>query len=264
MSKYLLIIRNTFEEYFIYRLNFVFWRVRNVLGLLTGYFFIQAVFGQGGVVSGYDLKKILTYIFSASVLRAIVFSTKTADLAGIIQSGDLTNFLIKPISTLKIWLAKDLADKILNVGCSVLELGLIIYFVKPPFLVQRNPVYLVLTAFSIAMAVLLYFLISFLLSLIGFWSREVWAPRFIFNILVTFFSGGLIPLDVLPQGIYFFLRLTPFPCLLFNPMMIYLGKVNWQIGIGIILVSLFWVAGFYFIVHHVWQKGLLVYESEGR
>ena len=264
MFKYLLIIRNTFQEYFIYRVNFVMWRLRNVLGLLTGYFLIKAIFSQGKVIYGYDTEKILTYIFSVSILRAIVFSSRTIDLAGVIQSGDLTNILIKPVSILKFWFSKDLADKILNIGFSLIAIGLIVSLVKPLFFIQLNPVYIILFIFSVGLALLLYFLINFLLSLIGFWTPEVWAPRFLFSILINFFAGGLIPLDVFPEAVCFLFQLTPFPYLLFNPVTIYLGKVHWLTGAGMIFINLVWIGVFYLAVQYIWQKGLLVYQAEGR
>ena len=264
MRKYLFVIRNTFQEYFIYRVSFVMWRFRSVLGLLTGYFLIKAIFSQGKIIYGYDLERILTYIFSVSVLRAIIFSSRTIDLAGAIQSGDLTNILIKPISAIKFWFSRDLADKILNIVFSLLELILIVYLMKPPFFIQLNPFYLLLFVFSITLAVLLYFLINYLLALIGFWTPEVWAPHFIFNILLNFFAGGLIPLDVLPKKVNIFFQLTPFPYLLFNPISIYLGKVHWSIGVSMIVVCSVWIGIFYLIIKRVWQKGLLIYQAEGR
>ena len=264
MAKYLLIIRNTFEEYFIYRVNFLLWRLRNVLGFLTGYFLIKAIFTQGKVIYGYDLEKILTYLFSVSILRAVVFSSRTVDLAGVIQSGNLTNILIKPISPLLVWFSRDLADKILNIFFSLLELGLIIYLVKPPLFVQSNPFYLFLFLFLVGLALVLYFLINFLLSLVGFWTPEVWAPRFLFNILLNFFSGGIVPLDVLPKTVRLLFQLTPFPYLLFNPIAVYLGKVPLLVAAGMVLIGLFWMGVFYSLVQFFWQKGLLVYESEGR
>lgn len=264
MIKYLRVIHNTLQEYFIYRINFVFWRLRNVLGLLTGYFFIKAIFSQGKVLYGYDLERILTYIFFASVLRAIVFSSRTADLAGIIQVGDLSNLLLKPISVLKYYFFRDLADKILNIGFSLLELGMIIYFLKPPFLIQGNPLYLIFFTLLAGLALLLYFLISYLLSLVGFWTPEVWAPRFIFTILLDFFSGGIFPLDVFPKGVQLIFQVTPFPYLLFNPMIVYLGKASLLTSLGMIFISLIWIGFFYFLVQRVWQKGLLIYQGEGR
>ena len=264
MGKYLLIIRNTLEEYFIYRVNFLLWRLRNILGFLTGYFLIKAIFTQGRVVYGYDLEKILTYLFSVSILRAIVFSSRTPDLAGVIQSGNLTNILIKPISVLKVWFVRDLADKSLNILFSLLELGFVIYLVKPPLFFQSNLPYLVLFVLLTVLALILYFFINFLLSLVGFWTPEIWAPRFLFNILVSFLSGGLVPLDALPKGVYILLQLTPFPYLLFNPIKVYLGQVDWLMGMGMVFIGLIWVGIFYLLVQFIWYKGLLVYQAEGR
>lgn len=264
MKKHFQVIKNTLEEYFVYRLNFLMWRVRNILGLLTGYFLIKAIFTEGRVIYGYDLEKILTYIFTVSILRAIIFSSRTVDLAGVINSGALTNYLIKPISTLKVWFSRDIADKVLNIVFCLIEVGLIVYLLKPPVFFQTNLVYIFAFLASALLAIILYFFINFLIGLIGFWTPEVWAPRFIFTILFDFFSGGVIPLDVLPAPVYRLFQLTPFPYLLFNPINIWLGRTS-LLGIFTSLtITIFWVAIFYFTVQFVWQKGLRIYSAEGR
>lgn len=264
MRKYFQVMKNTFEEYLVYRVNFLMWRVRNILGLLTGYFLIKAIFTEGRVIYGYDLEKILTYIFTVSILRAIIFASRTVDLAGVINSGDLTNYLTKPISTLKVWFTRDIADKALNIGFCLTEVGLIIYFLKPPFFIQTNPVKILAFIASAFLAILLYFLINFLIGLIGFWTPEVWAPRFIFTILLDFFSGGVIPLDVLPSPVYKLFQLTPFPYLLFNPINIWLGRASLLGAFASLAIVVFWIGIFYLIVQLVWQKGLRIYSAEGR
>jgi len=264
MPKYLQLIKNTFQEYFVYRVNFLMWRVRNILGLLTGYFLIKAIFTEGRVIYGYDIERILTYIFTVSILRAIIFSSRTVDLAGVINSGDLTNYLIKPISTLKVWFTRDIADKALNIGFCLFEVGLIIYLFKPPFFIQTNPLHILAFIISAFLAILLYFFINFLMGLIGFWTPEVWAPRFIFTILMNFFSGGVVPLDVLPPSIYRLFQLTPFPYLLFNPVNIYLGRTSLFGIFASLAVVVFWIAVFYLAVQFIWQKGLRIYSAEGR
>jgi len=43
MRSYLRVFKNTFAEYFIFRFNFILWRFRVVIQILTLYFFWMAV-----------------------------------------------------------------------------------------------------------------------------------------------------------------------------------------------------------------------------
>ncbi len=152
----------------------------------------------------------------------------------------------------------------MNLCFSTVELILIFIILKPPFFIQTNPFYILPFIFSIILSLFMYFFINFLLGLIGFWSPEIWAPRFIFITLLGFFAGSLFPLDILPRAVYEVLRLLPFTYLLYFPLKIYLGQLSFlEIATGL-SVSVFWTFAIYFIVRTVWQKGLKSYTAYGR
>ena len=102
MKKYLQIFKLSFQQEFAYRLNFVMWRVRNILQIILLFFLWSSVFKDPQTeVFGYNQEKILTYVFGILILRAIVFSARAVDVAGEISNGDITNFLLKPVSYFK-------------------------------------------------------------------------------------------------------------------------------------------------------------------
>ena len=265
MRKYLQLAKITFEEYFVYRLNFLLWRFRAVVQLLVLYFLWQAAVPEGVTIFGYDQAKILTYILGTSIIRSFVISSRSVDVAGQIASGDLANFLLKPLSYLKYWFAKDVTDKILNLVFSTVEVTLIIFLLKPPIILQSNFLFLLLTLVAIIIGILLYFFLSFLLSLMAFWTPEnPWPMRFLFLIFLEFFAGGLFPLDILPKTLFQALNFLPFPYLLFFPLNVYLGKLTMAeifLGLG---VSLLWLVVIYQAVRFTFRAGLRIYSAWGR
>lgn len=265
VKKYWPVFKNTWQEYFTYRLNFAMWRVRTVTQLLLVYFLWCAIFqNQKGEIFGYSQQLILTYILGVSFLRAIVFSSRTIDVGDEINRGNLTNFLLKPLSYLKYWFTRDLADKILNLTLAVFELTLIFWLLKPEIFWQADIWRLTLFGLAALLAMLLYFYINFLFGLLAFWTPEVWAPRFVFLIFLEFFAGALFPLDILPKFLFNTLAFLPFPYLLFFPLKIYLGQLGFfQITTGFV-ISLSWILVFYQIVQLVWHQGLRIYSAEGR
>jgi ABC-2 type transport system permease protein len=119
------------------------------------------------------------------------------------------------------------------------------------------------TVLAVLIAVVMNFFIGSLLGMIAFWSPEVWAPRFIFFMLVSFFAGGMFPLDILPIPLQRIFAVLPFAYLQYFPISIYLGKVSPSgllFGFG---VALFWSIVLYFTVTIVWKRGLKQYSSEG-
>lgn len=264
MNKYLQIIKNTIAEYLAYRLNFVLWRFRMVVRLLVVYFLWQAIFSDTTQAFGYAKSQIITYIIFSQIVSTLVIATRTQDVGSEIQEGNLTNFLLRPISYFSFLLSRDAADKLLNIGFAIIEVFVFILLMHPAMFWQTNlPVIaLSVTAALISMAV--YFCISLILSFTGFWTQESWAPRFLFFIISDFFSGGLFPLDILPKPVYQALSFLPFPYILFFPLKIYLGQLQTKDIIFGFVVSILWVGILIYLVKYIWQKGLRLYTAEGR
>lgn len=267
MNKYWTIFKISFQQEFAYRLNFIMWRVRNVLQIFLIFFLWSTVFSEPGRnFFGYDRTKILTYVFGVLVMKAIVLSARAVDVAKEVAKGDLTNYLLKPISYFKYWLSRDIASKVLNLSFAVFEFGLLYFILKPQIFIQSDPLFVSFFLISLVTAVFLFFVILFITNAVPFWAPETdWGAQFlVYVIVVEFLSGALFPIDILPAGFQNILYLTPFPYLIFFPLQIYLGKLSYAFVIRGVLIALFWAVVLWFTMRSVWARGLKVYRSEGR
>ncbi len=240
------------------------WRLRVFLSLIVTYFLWLTLLPSGVSFASYNQKTMLTYILGSAILYAVVMATRAATVADDIVQGDLSNYLIKPLNYIGYYFAKDIGDKGMNILFSLIEVSLVFLIFKPPFFVQTNSLYLIAFLFSICFAVIINFSINMMLSFIGFFSSEAWAPRFIFFILVTFLAGTTFPLDVLPKPLFWLLEVLPFPSLLYAPMKIYLGQLS-LLQVGLYLsIGCVWSSILLFLVYRLWMKGLKRYSAEGR
>ena len=264
MKKYLRVVINTWDEIVTYRLNFVMWRVRTVVQLLTLYFLWISVIPQNGEIFGYTQSLMLTYILGTSLLGAIVFSTRSHEIGENISNGDLSIFLIRPINYFFYWVGRDIGDKLMNIAFSVVELAILFFLLRPPIFIQTDSMFIVLALIATLLAIVSYFLLGAILGMFGFWSSDVWAPRFILFITLSFFAGGLFPLDILPPFLSFLSQVLPFSYLLYFPLKVYLGQLPLiSIHIGL-LVSFAWTILLFFLLGFVWRKGLKAYTAVGR
>lgn len=266
MGKYLTIFKISFQQEFVYRLNFIMWRVRNITQILLIFSLWDTVFSAPGrVVFGYDRAKILTYIFGILIVKAIVFSTRTIDVAGDIARGDLSNYLLRPINYFKYWFTRDLSSKTLNLAFAAVETSILFLLLRPPFFIQTNLVMLLFFLLSLIIAILLYFSLVFLFNMFPFWYPEnAWAVFFLFLIFADFLGGVLFPLDIFPKAVQGFILATPFPYILFVPLQIYLGKFSVLEVFKYLTIAVFWTMGLTLIVRKLWKMGLINYRSEGR
>lgn len=265
MQKYWTIFSLSWQNEFTYRINFILWRVRNILGFLMVYFLWSGVFLTQTQIFGYSQNQILAYIFIALLVRAIVMSAPSADNIGSeIGNGDLSNYLLKPVGYLKFWFTRDLSSKILNISFVTLELTFL-YFVFKPDLHLPSLISFISFLISTILATAIYFYLSSSARFIAFWAPEdTWGLAFILFVLIETLGGGLFPLDVLPVHFYTILQFTPFPYLLYFPVAIFAGKIESSQTVQVLLQSLGWLVGVYLLHLILWKKGLRTYTSAGR
>lgn len=263
MKKYLEVFRITLGQYFAYRLNFILWRFRVVLNLIIIYFLWQSIFEKRRALFGYSKTQMTTYILLSSLMANFVLGTRTVDLANEILSGDIINYLLKPISLFKYYLARDLADKILNLVFAVFEISLLVVFFRPRIFFQNNFLAFFLFGVFIFLGTLISFFLSLTLSFVGFWTNEVWAPRFVYMMVIFFLSGTYFPLNILPKPVYYLLLLTPFPYFYFLPVKIYLFGFD-NLWVVEMVVAFVWVYLSYQLSRFVWQKGIKSFAFFGR
>jgi len=247
-----------------YRLNFALWRLRVNLQLLTMYFLWLAILPKGVLFGAYDQSLMLTYILGGGFLSSMIISSRSQGVGDHIISGDLSNFLIRPINYFAYWFAQDIGDKAMNISFAVFELTALFLVLKPPLFIQTDVGLLLFALCAALVALFLYFFLNFLIGLIGFWSPEVWAPRFIFIILITFFAGSLFPLDILPPYLYEVFKFLPFSYLIFFPLKVYLGQLTTIQMLAGLLTGTVWIVILYFVVNFVFARGLKIYTAYGR
>ena len=243
------------------------WRIRNVFQIIITFFLWSTIFNDPNqIIFGYDRTKILTYVFALMIVRALVLSARAVDVSSDVAEGNLSNYLVKPISYFKYWLTRDISSKALNLSFAAVEFSALFLILRPSFYFQTDPFVLLSFLISIVIAALIYFCILFLISAVPFWAPELgWASQFLVAIvLIEFLSGALFPIDVLPLTLQKIVMSTPFPYMIFFPVQVYLGKITGMAQIQGFLISFTWLVVLWFSMKHVWNKGLKAYQAFGR
>ena len=263
MKKYLTIFYIFLKQYFAYRLSFILWRLRNILGLVFLYFLWTSVSHQKSEIFSYTTDNLISYILLVNILSSIILTTRTADIANEIRTGYFVNYLLKPFSFFKFILTKEIVDKLINCLFAIFEIVILITIFKPKIFIQTNLVTYFIFFLTVTAATIIYFYISLTLSFIAFWSSQIWAPRFIFLILISLLAGTIFPLDILPRAIFNLLLVTPLPYLIFFPAKIYLQGFSNQQVIPF-FISIFWSLILFKTMVYIWKKGIKNYTAYGK
>lgn len=264
MKKYLQLAKLTLQEYFVYRLNFYLWRFRSFVFFLTLIFFWLAIFGTRQEFLGYQKSQMLTYVVGIAFLRTIILGSRSADLGPQIRSGELTKLLLKPIKTIRFWFTRDVVDKLLNFFFVIVEIAVVLSILKFSLIFPQSIITYISFIVLSLLAVFLYFFLSFTLSVVAFWTEEIWATRWLFGIIfLEFLAGAYFPLDVLPSWLTRIIYLTPFPYLVFFPIKIWLEQLDTGEIVRAIFICLIWLIFFWWLATFLWKKGAKNYGAYG-
>lgn len=245
-----------------YRFNFFLWRLRSFIGM-TLLYFVWFSLTLKGKFAGFTEAELFTYVFGANILRSIIFGSQTRNIAEEINNGWFSRYLLMPINHFWFEFFRELAQRTLNFISSIFEVGIFILIAKPNFILEKNFSSLTFFFFSIILALFLYYLLSYLVSLVAFWSREAMGPRFLFEWLLEFSSGAYFPLSVFSEFLFFTLMSLPFAYLLYFPLSIYLEKMHNSELINFFALELIWIFVIAFITKYIWSKGLKRFTGEG-
>lgn len=262
MNKYLAVFNASWQNEFTYRLNFVLWRVRNILRLLMTYFLWKGIFVSNQNVFGYSQPQMLTYVFLVLAVQTLVASAPSSDnIGGEIGNGDLSNYLVKPVGYLKYWFTRDLASKLLNVLFAAGEIFFLWFFLRP----EITLIFSLGGIISLFLATIIYYLVSCCARFVAFWMPEnSWGLAFLVLVFMEILAGGIFPLNILPTGVYNFLQFTPFPYLVYFPIAMFSGKiVGWEL-IRILAQTVLMLLVMLWLTKFIWKKGMILYQSTGR
>lgn len=263
MHKYFEIFKATINQYFVYRLSFVLWRFRVILNLILIYFLWNSVYDANRIILGYTKTEMISYVLIITFLSNVVFSSKIHEISGEILNGNIINQLLKPFSVIQNVMMKEAVDKLVNIVFSLVEIAILILVMRPNVFIQTDIIVLATSFLFLLIGMGIAFFISFCISMIAFWTAEIWAPRFIYFILVFMLAGNYFPLDIIPANIYNILLYTPFPYFIFIPAKIYLHGLT-ENTLQLFIISSTWVLLTYWMAKTLWQKGMKEFSFYGR
>jgi ABC-2 type transport system permease protein len=261
MKKYWVVLKNSLQSGFVYRLNFFISVLAELFFLLVIIYLWTSVYGGGGKIGTYGLSNIIFYFIFSRLILLIVNSEDIGRQVGeTIRSGELVNFLLKPIN----FTFKQFFD---TLGKSIFRFVIffIIYFFVFLFFKQFwiSALTMIYFLISLLIAFAIYFLTFYIVGISTFYFGFIAGLNFTMFGLINFFSGGIMPIDLFPKYVSSFLNILPFKYIIFVPISIVTGKIPTASIPQEILFGFAWIFILFLISKILFKKGLKNYEAYG-
>lgn len=252
--------KNGMQDATAYRIEFLF----EILGSAFVPAAIQwvlwyALFKIGGAttIGGMHYVDMIQYTMVSLLFTQIRGGDHDFELAEMIRSGQLSNYLLRPVSVIEFIWIRGIAPRIFIASlCMVIGVGIELY-------IGVSPLRMFGAMLLAIMGNIIHYQLGAALASVSFLWEEAYSVLMVKNMLVNLLSGELIPLNLFPLGMQWIWKSTPFYLYVFGPVQYALGRWSNTEYFHQLLISFAWILGAWLLIKITWGLGMKRYASLG-
>jgi len=246
----------------VYRFTFIFTLLGNIVYLGVAYYLWKSIYSHADVIRGMTFNTTFLYVGLGSSVFVLLKTYTDWFIHGDIREGTIANYLIKPVDVGMYYMFSSLGLFLFNLAVITIPTFLLLTFVfKVQFTIGPG---LIIFPLSIFLAYLITFSLDYFVGLFGFYTESVWGISTTKEIIITIFSGALIPLQFFPDAIQKILFWLPFQAMFHTPiMMITRPDQPWNVLMQMLAVQIFWVVFTFFSAKLFYRHAVKVLRISG-
>jgi ABC-2 type transport system permease protein len=217
MRVYFPIARATYMIGIVYRFGFLFTILGNIVYLGVAYYLWKSIYRYSDTIRGLTFNETFLYVGLGSAIFILLKTYADWFIHYEIREGIIANYLTKPLDFQLYNLFANLGSLLMNLTAITIPTVLLLAFVFK-VKVAFGPGLFLFPA-GLLLAFLISFSIDYFIGLMGFYSESVWGLSMTKEIIVTVFSGALIPLQFFPEMMQKVLSWLPFQAIYHTPIM---------------------------------------------
>ncbi len=212
LKKYVAIYRYMFIRSLQFRTELLMYVILDVLPFFVLLFMWQAAFSGKTEINGFTLPQITQYYFLVMLIDKVTSSYFEDWRSKEIREGKIDYFLTRPFSYISEILSKDLGARAVNLIISLPAMALAFVLISkilpvaPLTVVPRKAVVFMM---FLLVGYFIQFFIALWIVLLTFWFEGSAGLKHFKWILVTLFSGAMIPIEFTPKWLQTIYHLLP-------------------------------------------------------
>lgn len=255
-----------FQHVVNFRSRIFVWFLSSFLNPLSLLIFWIAVFKEKeGVLAGWSISSITSYYFLLIIAGSFIIAHIEEDVAiKDIREGQLVSYLLKPISYYWMKFFDEAPWRMIQ-GSFGIIVFMIFFILFSEFITLPNTLTGIVMAIAI---VLLAFFISFTFKMIvglsAFWFVDFWGLQQIIEVVIIILAGFVIPIEFFPDWLEKLSHLTPFPYMIYYPILSLQSKLPVLQGINVISVQIVWLGVLAVVYKLAWTRGIKKFTGVGQ
>ena len=253
-------LQNGFKDAVAYRSEFFLEFVGSAIVPATIQWILwYAMFKIGGAteVAGMTYIELMHYTAVSVLFTQVRGGNHDFELQEMIRSGQLSNYLLRPVGVVEFIYIQGVAGKLLVAGvCFAVGLVMGIWMGWPP---ER----MVGAMFLALMGNVIHYQLGAALATTAFLWEEAYSILMVKNLVVSLLSGELIPLNMFPEQWQWIWKSTPFYLYVFGPAQYALGHWTHVEFFTNVAIGFIWMIVGWALIKATWGLGMRRYLSLG-
>lgn len=262
MRAYLALLRGSYMVGLIYRFGFLFSIAGNIIYMSITYFLWRSIYQGREMLRGLTFNETYIYVALGSAVFILLKTYVDWQMSHEIREGTIATYLTKPIDLQLYELCASSGFSLMTLSAITVPTLLLMIFV---FHIQVPlGIGLALFPVSLLLAYLLSFCFDYFVGLLCFYTESVWGISITKEIIITVFSGALIPLPFFPDVLQKILMWLPFQAIYYTPLtLVAKPTLGWGIFLPMLGVQLFWVLALFALTRLFYNQAIKVLRISG-
>ncbi|RKP53072.1 hypothetical protein D7Z26_15160 [Cohnella endophytica] len=256
MRLYRAVLLRSFQSNTAYRAETVMKFFFSLLQILIQTSIWIALYGRDNVhsssVGDVSLREMLTYTILGICVQIVVGNDIIWRLGSKIQSGEIASDLIKPIPFARFMFAESGGQTLFRIVFEMVPIVAFGFFAYG--LLFPSAADLGLFLLCLLNGIALYYLMSFIVGLFAFWYMVYWHSGSLFHVVMSLFSGSMLPLWFFPESFIRVAQFLPFQLVFYGPISVFVGKTTFLETLRLVGMQFVWIAILSFGLKWVWSK----------
>lgn len=260
IKKYLIFMRSGFQTMLAYRGAILLWFIGAMISAVLMGLVWWAIysFSPESVIAGYTFPQMLMYVILSAVVGEAIYTDTLGEISDDVRNGLIGMRLMKPINyrvQLGFSAMGSFLSRILIIGIPVITVGtIIVVFGFGLEGIQWYNILLFLPA--CVLSAIMFDTFGFLFGQLAFRTQAMFGVSSMSQIIMSFLSGGIVPIALFPVWAQTALAYTPFPTLVSLPVRIFLGQVGWLEMLIAFAVSIAWIVVLNVLAHFAYKSSV--------
>ncbi len=239
-----------------------FWTL--AVGWMTGpiiYMMVWATAASSGTIGGYDRNAFVLYYLCLILINQMTYPTTHWSTAQAIHNGSISSALVRPLPLIYGAIGQEAAVKIVCVPF-VAAVVVVVGFI---FGVQVSFTFVHLAAglAALVLALLIRFLLAYILSLLAFWTQQSGALLNVNETFIFLFGGQVAPLALFPDKLSHLTYILPYRYMISFPVEALMGTLSSRELVQGFIMQLIWAAVLVLVHYVINRYGQKKYSAVG-